>query len=175
MASLPYLDLHAIKYRDSSGRLRQWDSASRKPGQPGAVIIVPFVHPSDMILLVRQFRVPLGMFTIEFPAGLIDAGETPEQTVERELYEETGYVCTIRKVFPAACSSAGLTDECANIVLADVDLTLPENQNPVQHPDGSEEIEVLKVPRAELPAFLENRTAMGDCVDCRLMMFAAML
>ena len=43
------------------------------------------------ILLVRQFRPPLGRFTLELPAGHVDPGETPEQSARKELCEETGY------------------------------------------------------------------------------------
>ncbi|KAI6359472.1 hypothetical protein MCOR25_007045 [Pyricularia grisea] len=44
------------------------------------------------IILQKQFRPPLDKVTIEVPAGLVDAGETAEQSAVRELKEETGYV-----------------------------------------------------------------------------------
>lgn len=43
------------------------------------------------VLLQKQFRPPLDKICIEFPAGLVDKGETPEQAAVRELAEETGY------------------------------------------------------------------------------------
>jgi ADP-ribose pyrophosphatase len=43
------------------------------------------------ILAVRQYRPAVERYTIEFPAGLVDAGETPLETANRELLEETGY------------------------------------------------------------------------------------
>lgn len=48
----------------------------------------------NKIILVRQFRLALGTFTLELPSGYIDSGETPEEAVERELLEETGFVCS---------------------------------------------------------------------------------
>jgi ADP-ribose pyrophosphatase len=44
------------------------------------------------LLLQKQFRPPLDKVCIEFPAGLVDKGETPEAAAIRELFEETGYV-----------------------------------------------------------------------------------
>ncbi|MFQ6673812.1 MAG: NUDIX domain-containing protein [Fidelibacterota bacterium] len=57
---------------------------------PGAVVMIP-VLPDGKILLIRQFRYPLGEVEIELPAGKIDPGESLLETVHRELEEETGY------------------------------------------------------------------------------------
>ncbi len=43
------------------------------------------------VVLVRQFRPAVEAFTLEFPSGIMDQGELPEQTARRELIEETGY------------------------------------------------------------------------------------
>jgi ADP-ribose pyrophosphatase YjhB (NUDIX family) len=57
---------------------------------PGAVMVVPLLD-HDHVLLERQFRYPLGRAIVEFPAGKIDAGESPFECGKRELLEETGY------------------------------------------------------------------------------------
>ncbi|MCU0594745.1 MAG: NUDIX hydrolase [Desulfobacterota bacterium] len=57
---------------------------------PQASAIVPFAS-ERVILMVRQYRYALGQETLEIPAGKVDPGESPEQCVQRELMEETGY------------------------------------------------------------------------------------
>lgn len=56
---------------------------------PGATVIIPLL-PDWEIILIRQFRYSMGCVEIEIPAGKIDAGEQPEDTLHRELEEETG-------------------------------------------------------------------------------------
>lgn len=57
---------------------------------PDYVTIVP-VTPRGRVILIRQFRPAIEAVTLELPAGLVDPGDTPEQTARRELLEETGY------------------------------------------------------------------------------------
>ena len=57
---------------------------------PGAVAAVPFVD-KDTIVLVQQYRYPIGRTTYELPAGKLDEREHPLRCVRRELKEETGY------------------------------------------------------------------------------------
>ncbi len=57
---------------------------------PGAVAALPFLTKED-IILVKQYRYPTDEFLLEIPAGTIKKGETPEQTIIRELQEEINY------------------------------------------------------------------------------------
>ncbi|MBI2295790.1 MAG: NUDIX hydrolase, partial [Betaproteobacteria bacterium] len=57
---------------------------------PGAVMMLPFLD-RDTVVLVRQYRYPLGRHFLEVPAGKIDEGEEPLATAQRELKEECGY------------------------------------------------------------------------------------
>lgn len=57
---------------------------------PGAVGVLPFLD-RETVVLVRQYRYPVGEVTLEMPAGKLDQGEKPLSCVRRELEEETGY------------------------------------------------------------------------------------
>ena len=76
--------------RDTVG-LPDGTSATREyVVHPGAVAVVP-VLDDGRVVMVRQFRYPLGQVLLEFPAGKIDPGEPVWDCARRELREETGY------------------------------------------------------------------------------------
>lgn len=57
----------------------------------GDVALVVPVTTEGEFILVRQYKHGVGQIVLEFPAGMVDPGETPEQAARRELEEETGY------------------------------------------------------------------------------------
>ncbi|MDR1696420.1 MAG: NUDIX hydrolase [Endomicrobium sp.] len=59
-------------------------------GHPGAAAVLPFLDKNN-IVLVKQYRHPVGKITYEIPAGKLDKGETPVEGIKRELEEETGF------------------------------------------------------------------------------------
>ena len=81
-----FLRLYVDKVRSADGHVGTREYLRH----PGAVMIVPLLS-DGRVVLERQFRYPLKRTAIEFPAGKIDAGETPIQCARRELLEETGY------------------------------------------------------------------------------------
>ena len=59
--------------------------------ESGGFAAVVSVTYDGRVPLVRQWRQPLGDFTLELPCGAVDAGEDPRESAKRELLEETGY------------------------------------------------------------------------------------
>jgi 8-oxo-dGTP pyrophosphatase MutT (NUDIX family) len=165
-----FLALSELAWADSRGTTRKWEMATRRTGD-GAAMIIAWLQPSDRLLLIRQYRPPAECSVIEFPAGLIDAGEEAGATALRELREETGYTGRIERVFAPAYSTPGLTDERACIVTMSVDERSPENQQVRPDLQDGEDIANLLIPRAELPAFIERETAAGTRFDIKVVTY----
>ncbi len=85
---------------------------------PGAVAVLP-LDESDRVLMIRQYRHPVGRLLWEIPAGLRDVeGEPPPRTAERELLEEAGYRASDWRVLVDHFSSPGMSSERLRIYLA---------------------------------------------------------
>ena len=167
-----FIKLEKVEYSDRNGVTRQWEAAQRVRSS-GAAVLIPKLVPSGKYLLIRQFRPPCGAYVIEFPAGLIDPGESVEETAHRELYEETGYRGRITRTFPMCCSSPGLTGECFATAFMEIDETLfPET--PEQHLESTEDIELFAVTPQEIPAFLAEARARGDVINAKIEFFFAL-
>ncbi len=77
-----------------------------------AVVLVIFDETHERILLNKEFRLAPGCDVYNFPAGLIDPGETPEKAAKRELYEETGLdLISIEDVVGESYSAVGFSNE----------------------------------------------------------------
>ena len=85
---------------------------------PGAVMIVPLLS-DGRVVLERQFRYPLRRTAIEFPAGKIDAGESPLQCGQRELLEETGYRAAKWSYLGGLHNAIAYSDEKIEMFLAE--------------------------------------------------------
>lgn len=156
-----YLRCVRITYRDSSGALRHWEAVERV-NCDGIVALVP-VTDDGHVILVRQFRPPLNSYVIELPAGLNDKNETLEAVAERELFEETGY--TADKLTPIAKGplSGGLSGEVLTVYLATGLEFKGDNEG-----DGSEDIEVLKVPLNGIYDWLSDLVKNGNLIDLKI-------
>ncbi|HEX8006131.1 MAG TPA: NUDIX hydrolase, partial [Trebonia sp.] len=78
---------------------------------PGAVAILA-LDDADRVLMIRQYRHPVGRLLWEIPAGLRDSdGESPLQTAQRELFEETGYRAREWQTLVDYFSSPGFSTE----------------------------------------------------------------
>jgi len=144
----------------------RWEFVSRT-GSTNAVVIV--AEHEGKVILIEQFRVPVGGRCLELPAGLVgdeDEHATVEDTAVKELEEETGFTCDRVERLGDFHSSPGMVAESFTLVRAHGVRKVGEGGG-TEH----EEIEVFLVQRAEIPAFVASRRALGVSVDVKLFNF----
>ena len=145
-----------------------WEYAVRARGIEAAVIVAV---DEGHILLVEQYRVPVGRRCIELPAGLIgDGGESEavEVAAARELEEECGYRAERVEALGQFQSSPGMTSEAFTLVRAS-GLTRVGEGGGVE----GEGITVHRVALTELPGFVEVKRREGLAVDSKLLVVLA--
>jgi ADP-ribose pyrophosphatase len=144
----------------------RWEFVSRT-GSTHAVVII--AEHEGKVILIEQFRVPVGGRCLELPAGLVgdeDEHATVEETAVKELEEETGFTCDRVERLGDFHSSPGMVAESFTLVRAHGVRKVGEGGG-TEH----EEIEVFLVPRAEIPAFVASRREQGVAVDVKLLNF----
>ena len=146
-------------------RRGRWEYASRARGIRAAVILA--LDAGDVIL-VEQFRVPIGRICLELPAGLIgdeDEGEDDLVSARRELEEETGYRAAHWENLGEFYSSPGMVQESFTLVKA-TGLTRVHDGGGTEH----EDIVVHRVPLAHIAEAIAEHRAKGHGIDVKLVM-----
>ena len=161
LTRLKFMGLFTVSYLDRKGQEKTWQlvSRNRQPrcisgdlSRPDATIIVPYHRKEDKLVIIREFRVPIGTYQYGFPAGLLDPGEDLSISAKRELFEETGLnLVKVYRHSPAIFSSAGITDESIAMMYVEV-----EGVPDTAHLQDSEDIEIFLLNREEVAALLRR-------------------
>ncbi len=157
-----YLEMHVVPYGDGG----QWEYA-RRARQIGAAVILALTDDNE-VLLVEQYRPPLGRPCIELPAGLIGDeadGEDPLESARRELIEETGFAASQWEYVGEFASSPGAMGEIFHFYRA-----TGLRQVGAGGGVAGEAISVHKVALAAVPAFVAAARARGCAIDTRLLL-----
>lgn len=118
---------------------------------PGAVAVIA-ITPEHKILMVEQYRKPLGRTIVEIPAGKLEKGEKPIITAKRELEEETGYTCGDLKPLISFYTSPGFADELVHLFITEN----LEKMTEAAELDEDEFVEVLEVTLEEAQEMIQN-------------------
>ena len=113
-------------------------------------VAVVALDAGDRIVLVRQPRAGARRRLLELPAGILEHGEEPLAAAGRELREETGLRGGDWKLLASFFTTPGFSDELMHVYLA---TGLVEGE---PEPDEDEELEIVRVPRADVPRLLET-------------------
>lgn len=162
-----FLNLFKLDALTDSGRPFDYFFVSRRKAEEiklltgdsaaEGVVIYPILRDDpDKIVMIRQYRYPLGDYLYELPAGLIDAGETPDIAAVREMKEETGLSFEVYTGGDAAYRrpffmGAGFTDESCNAVFGYASGAISHDQL-----EDTESIRVLIVDKEEAHRILRE-------------------
>ncbi|MCI7638655.1 MAG: NUDIX hydrolase [Clostridiales bacterium] len=167
---LNYYELEAV-HRDGSvspyymasraKEVKHLKAVTHENKPDGVILYGVYGEAKDRVVLIRQYRYPLGDYVYEFPAGLVEEGEEMGAAGIREMYEETGLVFT--PVDAGCCSrpfftTVGMTDESCGMVFG-----YCSGEPTSVHEEASEEIQVILADRAEAKRILREENVALMC------------
>ena len=168
-----FLNMYELEVAHRDGKTSPYYMASRtedpakikavtKNNNPNGVIMYGiYGEQKDKVVLVRQYRYPIGSYVYEFPAGLVEPGENLTEAGVREMYEETGLTFT---PVDAGCytkpffTTVGMTDESCGTVFG-----YCSGQPTNSHQESSEDIQVIIADRDECRRILKEENVAIMC------------
>ena len=122
-----FITRYDVDYVTAEGREKTYEIISRNKNiqtleelqnrKADSVILILTDERGERLLVSREYRMAMAQWIYNFPAGLIDPGETPEESAKRELWEETGLTLTrIDDVLDNSYSAIGFANE-RNVVV----------------------------------------------------------
>lgn len=164
----PFFKLVKIDYKDAYGAEHDYFAIDR----PGAVAIAAITKQNE-IILVKQFRPPIGKYVLSLPAGLIDKDKDILTIAKDELLEEAGFTAKKWQLVGQTYNSTGILNEEVFLFLA-TGLKYAGAKNNILE---GEHIEVIKMPFSEkaVTMALELAQDNGCEVESSLIAYIAMV
>lgn len=175
-----WIQTRKINYQDPKGNERVWEMVVRTTRTDTTNVdavcvlgILKYPKASNELVLIKQFRPPVGKVVIELPAGLIDPKESIESTAIRELLEETGYHGKFISQSPVVYSDPGLANANMSLATVHIDMEDPANKAPKPQLEDGEFIDTFTLPLDNLVDDLVKMSETEACViDSKLYHFA---
>ena len=168
-----FLNLYELDARTRNGNAIRYYVASRAKGvermkavsghrdADGVILYGVYGENKDRLVLVRQYRYPIGDYIYEFPAGLVEPGENVADAGIREMFEETGLTFTPVEGGPCQrpfFTTVGMTDESCALCFGYCSGT-PTND----HQEDTEDIQVVLADREECRRILKEENVAVMC------------
>lgn len=150
-----YLKNYELSYENKAGKLKKFEIVSRKelsgPEDLGkrvsGVSIVAF--KDDQMMLLKEFRLSINKEIFNLCAGMLEEGETIEECIARELYEETGLsIKRVISILPPSFSAVGFSDTKTYIAFVEAEGTFED------HTSDNEQIQARFYTRQEVKEML---------------------
>jgi nudix-type nucleoside diphosphatase (YffH/AdpP family) len=166
-------EIVTVEAEDRHGRTRRHEREVIDHGHASVVMTVD--RERQVAILVRQWRAPLigdgkDPFLLEACAGIIDPGESPEQSARREAEEEIGLKVGAMRKIGTVVPSAGTLTEQMHLFIADVSAG-DRTEDGGGNPQEGEDIEIVEMPLAEL----YDRARRGDIADAKTLILVQRL
>ena len=139
----------------------QLKAVTHRNDPDGVILYGVYGEKKDAVVLIRQYRYPLGGYCYEFPAGLVEPGENMLSAAIREMYEETGLNFTPKEAGSYSrpfFTTVGMTDESCGTVYG---YCSGEPTN--THQEGTEDIQVVLADREECRRILKEENVAIMC------------
>ena len=169
-----YLNMYRYKVENEKGHKGDYFVASRaesveklkingsRKDTDAVIIYALYGENHDRVVLEKQYRYPIGGYIYEFPAGLIDKGETYRQAAVREMHEETGLDLEIKECDPmfenSRYTSVGMSDESVSIVYG-----YAKGNVSSDYMESGEDIKVILADRKEVGRILKEEEVSMNC------------
>lgn len=170
----PFVNLYELDRESKTGKKGKYYVASRAKSEndlkivtgknfpDGVVIYSLYGEKQDKVVLIRQYRYTINDYVYEFPAGLVEHGESCKKTAIREMKEETGLdftPLTLNEVYEKpAFTTVGLTDESCAMIFG-----ISTGEVSKEFQEDSEEIEVVLADKDEVKRILKEENVAIMC------------
>lgn len=153
-----YLKNYELEYENKSGKVKKYEIVSRSEiasveelGEKISGVSIVALY-EDKLLLLKEFRMAVNKHIYNLCAGMIENGENLEDTISRELHEETGlYVDEIIDILPPSYAAVGFSDIQTNIAIVKAKGTLSD-----EFLSDNEEIEACFYTKEEVKNLLKT-------------------